>query len=46
MNFLSILISMIASATINVKLDFDIDRNSANFDFKNPKNISVDQMIT
>ena len=31
---------------ITVKLDFDIDRKSANFDFKNPQNISVDQIIT
>ena len=29
---------------ITVKLDFDIDRKSANFDFKNPQNISVDQI--
>ena len=31
---------------INVKLDFDIDRKSANFDFKNPQNIILDQIIT
>ena len=31
---------------ITVKLDYDIDRKSANFDFKNPKNICVDQIIT
>ena len=31
---------------ITVKLDFDIDRKFANFDFKNPQNISVDQIIT
>ena len=31
---------------ITVKLDFDIDRKSANFDFKNPQNIKVDQIIT
>ena len=29
---------------ITVKFDFDIDRESANFDFKNPQNISVDQI--
>ena len=27
---------------ITVKIDFDIDKKSANFDFKNPQNISVD----
>ena len=27
-----------------MKLDFNIDRKSANFDFKNPQNISVDQI--
>ena len=48
---------MIASATsiafvkilflyITVKLDFGIDRKSANFDFKDPQNIRVDQIIT
>ena len=26
---------------ITVKLDFDIDRKSANFNFKNPQNISL-----
>ena len=31
---------------ITVNLDFDIDRKSANFDFNNPQNISVDQLIT
>ena len=31
---------------ITVKLDFDIDRKSANFDLKNPQNISVDHIIT
>ena len=31
---------------ITVKLDFDIDRKSANFDFKNPQNISVNQIKT
>ena len=31
---------------ITVKLDFDIDRKSANFDFKNPQNKSIDQIIT
>ena len=34
------------SVCITVKLDFDIDRKSANFDFNYPQNISVDQMIT
>ena len=29
-----------------MKLDFGIDRKSANFYFKNPQNISVDQIIT
>ena len=29
---------------ITVKLDFDIDRKSASFDFKNLQNISVDQI--
>ena len=29
-----------------MKLDFDIERKSANFDYKNPQNISVDQIIT
>ena len=28
---------------ITVKLDFDIDRKSANFDFENTQNLSVDQ---
>ena len=28
-----------------MKLDFDIDRKSANFDFKNPPNTSVDQIM-
>ena len=27
-----------------MKLDFDIDKKSANFDFKNLKNINVDQI--
>ena len=27
-----------------MKLDFDIDRKSTNLDFKNPQNISVDQI--
>ena len=27
-----------------VKLDFDIERKSANFDFKNLQNISIDQI--
>ena len=27
-----------------MKLDFDINRKSLNFDFKNPQNISVDQI--
>ena len=31
---------------ITVKLNFDIGRKSANFDFKNSQNISVDQIIT
>ena len=31
---------------ITVKLDFNIDRKSANFDLKNPQNISLDQIIT
>ena len=57
MSFSSILISMIASAAsitfvkilflnITVKLDFEIDRKSANFDFKDPQNIRLDQIIT
>ena len=29
---------------ITVNLDLDIERKSANFDFKNPQNISVDQI--
>ena len=29
-----------------MKLDFDIDRKSANFDFKNPQNISSRPIIT
>ena len=29
-----------------MKLDFGIDRKSANFDFINPQNIFVDQIIT
>ena len=29
-----------------MKLDFEIDRKSANFDVKIPQNISVDQIIT
>ena len=55
MNFSLVLINMNDSAAsitfmeilflyITVKLDFDIDRKSANFDFKNPQIIS--QMIT
>ena len=31
---------------ITVKLDSDIDGKSANFVFKNPQNIGVDQIIT
>ena len=31
---------------ITVKRDFDIGGKSANFDFKNPQNISVDQKKT